>query len=102
MLAARRKAAPTAKIKSVLAEIQTAISELERLEDRYAPIGFFGEPIMDGVFYRDIKFSRPELPRILPAMHSSHIAIPGLQEIPASELRGPVKIIRFGNGKMDL
>jgi len=102
LLAARRKAAPTARIKSVLAKIHTATTELERLEDRYTPIGFFGEPIMDGVFYRDIKFTRPELPRIAPSLHSSHIAIPGLEQIPPSELRGPAKIIRFGHGKMDL
>ena len=102
LLASRRKSASGTKIRSLLGEINTTTSILEQLEDRYAPIGFFGEPIMDGVFYRNILFARPELPRISPTLHSSHIAIPGLEGIPQSELKGPVKIIRFGDGKVDL
>jgi hypothetical protein len=102
LLDARQRSSPEAKIRSVLAKINAATAALEKLEDRYAPIGFFGEPVMDGVFYRDIIFVRPELPRTCPPLQSSHIAIPGLEHIPQSELRGPVKIIRFGRAKVDL
>jgi hypothetical protein len=102
LLVARQKSAPEKKIRSVLAKINGATVALEKLEDRYAPIGFFGEPVMDGIFYRDIIFVRPELPRVYPPLQSSHIAIPGLGQIPASELREPLKIIRFGRGKVDL
>ena len=75
------------------------MAALEALEDRYAPIGFFGEPIMKGLRYQNIVFVRPELPRLYPraSMLSSHFAIPGLEKIPASELRGPVKVFRFGH-----
>lgn len=102
LLVARQKEAPEKKIRSIVARINAATVALEKLEDRYAPIGFFGEPVMDGVFYRDIVFVRPELPRVYPALQSSHIAIPGLEQIPESELRGPVKILRFGREKVDL
>lgn len=103
LLEAREKSAAK-KIKSILAEIEAATSALERLEDRYAPIGFYGEPVMDGVFYQNILFVRPELPQIYPqpASQCSHIAIPGLDEIPKSELRGPVKVMRFVHGKVAL
>ena len=102
LLVARQKSAPEAKIRSVLSQVNAATVALEKLEDRYAPIGFFGEPVMDGIFYRDIIFVRPELPRVYPSLQSSYIAIPGLEQIPQSELRGPIKIIRFGRGKVDL
>jgi hypothetical protein len=102
LLAARKAKVPATKIRSILSRIAKATTDLDTLEDRYAPIGFFGEPIMDGIFYRDITFVRPALPRIFPELQSSHIAIPGLEDIPASELRGPAKIIRFGHGKVDL
>jgi hypothetical protein len=102
LLLARKRKSPAPKVRGIIAQIAMVTTALEKLEDRYAPIGFFGEPKMDGVFYRDITFVRPELPRIYPARQSSHIAIPGLEEIPQSELRGPVKIIRFGHGKVDL
>jgi len=92
------------RVRSILSGINRATRALEKVEDRYAPIGFYAEPVMDGVFYRDIAFVRPDLPRIYPspASYSSHIAIPGLGDIPASELRGTPRIIRFGHGKMDL
>jgi len=103
LLQARNNGVSEAAIRRLLDEIAAATDGLEKVEDRYAPIGFFGEPVMDGVFYRDITFVRPELPRIYPqpASYSSHIAIPGLEEIPESELRGPAKIIRFGYGEVD-
>jgi hypothetical protein len=102
LLATRTRAGTAKAIRSLRFKIKKASAALENLEDRYAPIGFFGEPAMDGVFYRDIAFFRPELPRVSPALQSSHIAAPGLDDIPANELRGPVKIIRFGRGKVDL
>jgi len=104
LLAARTAAAPNKIIKSLLDQIATVTRGLEATEDRYAPIGFFGEPVMDGINYRDVLFVRPELPRVYSAASalSSCIAIPGLEEIPASELQGPARILRFGNGKMDL
>lgn len=103
LLAARRDGAPAPVTMGLLQEIDAAIMALEKLEDRYAPIGFFAEPLMDGIAYRSIAFVRPEFPRLFPKAStlSSHVAIPGLEEIPESELRGPVKIIRLGYGKVD-
>ena len=100
----RKARAPRRRIKSLLDKIASATAALEALEDRYAPIGFFGEPVMKGIRYHNIVFVRPELPKLYPRAStlSSHFAIPGLEKIPASELRGPVKIIRFGRGKVDL
>ena len=102
LLAARTNAATGTEIRLALDKIAAATTALEHLEDRYAPIGFFGEPVMDGVFYRNILFVRPELPRILPqaASVSSHVAIPGLEEIPESELQGQVTIRRWNHGKV--
>jgi hypothetical protein len=104
LLAARTDGAPEPVRKGLLQEIDAATVALEKLEDRYAPIGFFGEPIMDSIAYRSIDFVRPEFPRLYPRAStlSSHVAIPGLQEIPESELRGPIKVIRLGHGKVDL
>jgi hypothetical protein len=103
LLAAKPRTSKSARMrKIILGQIDKTVAALEKLEDRYAPIGFFGEPVMEGVYYCDITFVRPELPRIYPSPQSSHIAIPGLENIPASELRGPFKIIRLGHGKMDL
>jgi hypothetical protein len=104
-LQAMRKArAPQRRIKPLLDKIASATAALEALEDRYAPIGFFGEPVMKGIRYQNIIFVRPELPRLHPRAStlSSHFAIPGLDKIPASELRGPVKVFRFGYGKVDI
>ncbi len=83
------------------AVLHAALEALEAIEDRYAPIGFFGEPVMDGLSYRDLHFARPELPRIYqPASTlSSHIAIPGLEDIPLSELTGPVTTTRWTHGE---
>lgn len=104
LLRARKQPAARKSIRALQAAIGRSTLALEKLEDRYAPIGFFGDPLMDGVLYRDVQFVRPEAPRICPppVTHSSHIAIPGLADIPASELRGPVKVIRFGHGKVGL
>jgi hypothetical protein len=100
----RKKGVPRRRIKSLLDKIASATAALEALEDRYAPIGFFGEPVMKGIRYQNIVFVRPELPKLYPRAStlSSHFAIPGLEKIPASELRGPVKVFRFAHGKVDL
>jgi hypothetical protein len=92
------------RIKAILDQIATVTETLEATEDRYAPIGFFGEPLMDGIRYSNVIFVRPEVPRVYqkPDALSSHIAIPGLEEIPESELQGPARLLRFGHGKVDL
>src|SRR5689334_11133240 len=56
LLEARQQSARKEKIRSILSALNKAAKALEKLEDRYAPIGFFGEPVMDGVFYRDLAF----------------------------------------------
>src|SRR5215207_1046058 len=48
---------------ALLEHVHTALTEVDALEDKYAPIGFYGEPEMNGVYYRSIGFIRPELPR---------------------------------------
>lgn len=104
-LATSRQAdASQKKIREALTAIETALEELDRLEDRYTPIGFYGEPKMNGVFYESIAFRRPELPRILPQASSlsSHLAIPGIADLPPEELTGSVVITRWSHGKVDL
>ena len=87
----------------VLAEIDSATQALEKLEDRYAPIGFYGEPEANGLPYRNILFIRPEFPRRQPkpTTLSCCFGVPGLEDIPASELSGPAKLLRTGYGQMD-
>ncbi len=104
LIAARTSGAPEAAIKKQLNEVARALEGVDEIEDRYAPIGFYGEPVMDGIMYRDIHFVRPQLPRVFgrPESFSSHLAIPGLEEIPASELKGTPTVVRWDNGKMDL
>ena len=101
--AARRSRASKRIVNNRLRKLVSAMATLEVLEDRYAPIGFFGEPVMKGTRYQNIVFIRPELPKLYPkaSMLSSHIAVPGIEGIPASELQGPIKIFRFGHGKVD-
>lgn len=103
LLAARQAGASKGRIAAGIAAVRRATARVEALEDRYAPIGFFGEPVMEGIRYRDLVFVRPEMPRSYRPVEkqSSWFAIPGLDAIPASELRGPVKLRRFGHGKMD-
>jgi hypothetical protein len=102
--ASRKARVSQHRIRALLDKIASATAALEALEDHYAPIGFFGEPVMKGIRYQNIIFVRPELPRLhqKASTLSSHFAIPDLDKIPASELRGPVKIFRFAHGKMDL
>jgi hypothetical protein len=101
--AARAGGCPDEVARPLLSDIAAATADLERLEDRYAPIGFFGEPIMDGIRYRSIDFVRPEQPRIYPTASElfAHFAIPGIEAIPASELCGSPRIIHFRHAKVD-
>lgn len=101
LLHARKNRASQKEVRALLAKIARKSTALEKLEDRYAPVGFFGDPVMNGIFYRDVAFTRPELPKIYTpaASQSSHIAISGLELIPSAELRGPVRILRFHHAK---
>src|SRR5689334_13266430 len=49
LLAARKAGAAQRRIKALLDKTASATTALEALEDRYAPIGFFGEPVMKGI-----------------------------------------------------
>ena len=96
-LLAARDSAQSDAVNACLAAVESALLALDELEDRYTPIGFYGEPKMDGVFYRSIGFHRPELPRLFPQPSnlSSHIAVPTFADIPAEELQGPITITRW-------
>lgn len=91
-----------------LRAVDAAMEAHESLEDRYASIGFYGDPEMDGVFYRNILFPRSAQPLILSENESpgvclsSHLAVPGLEEIPREELYGPAVVTRWEDGKVDL
>jgi hypothetical protein len=97
-LLAARVRGPRAKANNLRAQISDAIAAVEKLEDRYAPIGFFPEPEMDGIRYRNISFLRPGRPKgphdTVP--FSPYFAVPGLEEIPAKQLKGPVRVMRYG------
>jgi hypothetical protein len=104
LLDARKARASKKVIKSCLDDVASATADLEAIEDRYAPIGFFGEPVMDGIRYQNIVFICPEVPRQYPPAPKEALifAIPGLEAIPKSELRGRAKLRRFGNARLDL
>ena len=99
-----QKSGESEEARTLLADISQATAALETLEDRYAPIGFFGELVLDDLRYCDIHFVRPEVPRISASLSSvsSHIAIPGLEEIPAEERNGQPRLWRWNYGKVDL
>jgi hypothetical protein len=97
-LNATREAGSTPEeIAGHLAAVEAALQSVDKLEDRYAPVGFYGEPKMAGGFYRSIGFHRPELPRIFPQASSlsSHIGIPGFTDIPTDARIGPVITTRW-------
>ncbi len=80
-----------------VAQARRAIGELE---DRYAPLGFYGEPIFEDGLCRDVGIVRPGLPS-LPAENSSlssQFVIPGLDDLPTHELTGPPVIRRWSHG----
>jgi hypothetical protein len=84
--------------------VAAAWQRLDALEVRYEPIGLYGKPVMQGAAYRDIAFDLPQPPAILSQRHvfSSHLAVPGLDEIPEQELCGPITVLRRIHGKVDL
>ena len=97
---ARQRGAPSTEIRAALENIAAAAAALEKLEDHYAAIGFFAEPSMEGVTYRDVQFVRPEVPKMFPcaASISSHIRVPGLEDLPPEELRGEVTLRQWRYG----
>ena len=98
---ARQTGAMAATVAACLAALGDATKVLEALEDRYAAIGFFGEPSMADLHYADIRFTRPQVPRSFPApvTISSQFAIPGLEDLPPEELVGTPTIVRWTRGK---
>jgi hypothetical protein len=102
LLALRKKGTKTAGSRT-LGKIDATTRKLEKLEDHYAPIGFFGEPVTEGILYRNIIFVRPKPPSLAPSVkqQSAIIPVPGLRNIPKSELRGRPRVFRFGYAKMD-
>ena len=96
LLALRKRGTEMAG-RRMAAKIDAATRNLEKLEDHYAPVGFFGEPVIEGILYRNIIFVRPKPPSIAPSVrqHSAVIAVPGLRDIPKSELRGRPRVFRF-------
>jgi hypothetical protein len=55
----------------LLKKIAGALRARDELEDRYAPEGFLGEPEMDGLFFRNVKFSHARASATAPALESS-------------------------------
>lgn len=94
--------------RTVLASLERMLRNVEAafvaLEDRYAPVGFYGETASEGLWIRNVDFVPPELPRVgtETASMSSQVRIPGIEEIPASEFTGEVRLRRWGHGKVDL
>lgn len=80
-----------------VAQARRAITELE---DRYAPLGFYGEPIFESGVCRDVGILRPGLPvqHSENASLSSQFVIPGLDELPTHELSGPPVLRRWSHG----
>jgi hypothetical protein len=99
-LLAAQRAEERDEARVILRRLVEATEALETLEDRYAPIGFFGDPVMEGLCYRNIQFVRPALPQIFGASSSasSCFAIPGLEEIPVDERQGTPRVWRRKNG----
>ncbi len=100
---ARSSSAEPHETSAHLDRVAVALAKIDALEDRYISIGFFGEPLMEGVFYRDIHFTRPGLhgQGTNTISFSSHIAVFDFSDIPASEFEGIPSIIRFDDGKAD-
>ncbi|MFN0125154.1 MAG: hypothetical protein ACKV19_00515 [Verrucomicrobiales bacterium] len=55
----------------LLKRIAEALRARDQLEDRYAPEGFLGEPEMEGLFFRNIRFSHARARAAAPAVESS-------------------------------
>lgn len=57
--------------RELLKKIAEALRARDQLEDRYAPEGFLGEPEMEGLFFRNIKFSHARARTAAPDVESS-------------------------------
>jgi hypothetical protein len=56
---------------AILEKIAEALRARDQLEDRYAPEGFFGEPEMDGLLFRNVRFSHARASASAPAPESA-------------------------------
>lgn len=85
------------------ARLRAIEAAVEAFEDRYAAVGFFGEPEMEGGLCRNVEFVRPVAPPMGPEcrVESSLIAVPGLEDLPETELRGPARVVRWTHGEVD-
>ncbi len=85
------------------ARLRAIEAAVEAFEDRYAAVGFFGEPEMEGGLCRNVVFVRPVAPPMGPEcrVESSLIAVPGLEDLPETELRGPARVVRWTHGEVD-
>lgn len=77
-----------------------ATNALHELLDRYAPIGFFGDPVRIGPFCRDLRFQRPGLFAAQSRPESSAVAHLA-DQLPRHTLHGKPVIRRWQNGKVD-
>jgi len=66
--AVRRK---RGEAQGLLKKIAEALRARDQLEDRYAPEGFLGEPEMDGLFFRNVKFTHARAGAVAPAVETS-------------------------------
>src|SRR5690349_20007831 len=55
LLQARTGFASPDVIQKLTEQVNWVGAEMELLEDRYAPTRFFGEPVMEGIRYSDVK-----------------------------------------------
>jgi hypothetical protein len=101
---ARAARAGPSVLRARRAKVAAATAALTDLEDRYAPIGFFGEPVMGGDHCHNVLFNRPEVPKQYrrPPVRVAVFSTPGLAGIPESELRGRPKLRRLGYAGLDL
>jgi len=85
------------------AELLAATEAIAAIEDAYSPIGFWGEPVLEGLFVRDIRVVRPGLANhlSLTASLSSQFLIPGIEQIPGTELTGQAQVRLWRHGEMD-
>jgi hypothetical protein len=104
LLKVRAARAAQSVLRAHRAKVAAVTAALTDLEDRYAPIGFFGEPVMDCGRCHNVLFNRPEVPKQYrrPPVRVVAFSIPGLAGIPESELRGRPKLRRMGYAGLDL
>ena len=57
--------------RAVLNKIEEAVRARDQLEDRYAPEGFLGAPEMEGLFFRNVRFSHARAAAPAPEPESS-------------------------------